>query len=118
MARVLDLHALRDLREIIGGSDQDLKELVDEFIDALPLQFEQMRDASMTGELTRLKIAAHSCKSNSRDLGALGLSEICSQLETAAAIGNSSEIPDLIEQISEAIPLVLSELLALDVTRV
>ncbi len=73
MSDVLDVNALRNLRSVIGGDIDDLMELVEEFVASLPHEMDAMRGQAENGDLTALRITAHSCKSNARDLGAPGL---------------------------------------------
>lgn len=118
MAEALDLTALRNLKAIIGGDPEDLRELVADFVAALPGQVQQMRAHCDAGDPVALRIAAHSCKSNARDLGALHLSQLCARLETDCAAGNGADLPALVAQISEAADTALSQYATLDLADV
>ena len=102
MSDVLDVNALRNLRSVIGGDIDDLMELVEEFVASLPHEMEAMRGQAENGDLTALRITAHSCKSNARDLGAPGLSTLCAELERLCAEGKASGIVPLLDQINVA----------------
>jgi HPt (histidine-containing phosphotransfer) domain-containing protein len=102
MNDVLDLDALRHLRAVIGGNTDDLMELVEEFVATLPRQIEDMRVQSKNGDLTALRITAHSCKSNARDLGAPVLSSLCAELEKACAAGQATRVEPLVKEIGQA----------------
>ncbi|MHA6325830.1 Hpt domain-containing protein [Roseivivax sp. CAU 1753] len=118
MTEALDLSALRNLKQMIGGDPDDLSELIGDFVATLPVQVQQMRENGENGDLVALRIAAHSCKSNSRDLGALYLSQLCARLETECASGNVTNFPAQLSQISDAADTALSNLAALDISDV
>ena len=102
MRDVLDLDALRHLRSVIGGNTNDLMELVEDFVATLPHQMEDMRGQAENSDLAALRITAHSCKSNARDLGAPALSALCAELERLCAEGQATRITPLLELIEEA----------------
>lgn len=102
MSDVLDKGALRHLRSVIGGNIDDLMELVEDFVTALPHQMAEMRVHAENSNLAALRITAHSCKSNARDLGALGLSALCAELEKNCSEGQVSQIANLLDQIDLA----------------
>ncbi|WP_159441291.1 hybrid sensor histidine kinase/response regulator [Desulfopila aestuarii] len=52
-----------------------------------------------TGRMNDLRIAAHTMKSSSANVGALRLSKMCAELESIAAVGIIENIDDLIEAI-------------------
>lgn len=78
---LIHLGALRKLKDMIGGDSEDLAELVDDFVNAFPEQMTQMRAQSESRDWGTLRITAHSCKSNARDMGATELSQLCADLE-------------------------------------
>jgi HPt (histidine-containing phosphotransfer) domain-containing protein len=77
---------------MIGAKPEDMAELINDFVAVLPKQMHQMREHGSNGDLAALRIAAHSCKSNARDLGALHLAELCARLETEAAAAKVTEL--------------------------
>jgi histidine phosphotransfer protein HptB len=83
----IDKHALDKLREIVGGQEADLVELVDSFLEEGPVLAEQLAAAQLTFDLVGMRRAAHSLKSNARDMGASELAEICAKLEARCAAG-------------------------------
>lgn len=84
---VIDLDALRKLKAVIGDDPEMLGEFFDVFTRSVPGLVENMRTAEETADIAGLRIAAHSCKSNARDLGALKLADLCATLETQSRIG-------------------------------
>lgn len=118
MVDELDLSALRNLKNVIGGDPHDLRDLVNDFVADLPVQLQGMRDHCSAGDLKSLRIAAHSCKSNARDLGALRLSQLCTQLEAECVAGNATDLPALLEQIASAAETALANYAKLEVADV
>src|SRR6056297_1386726 len=114
----IDLTALRRLKNMIGGNPADLAELIDDFVAALPGQVQALHDHAGNGDLGALRIAAHSCKSNARDLGATRLAHLCARLETECAAGEVTELPAQLARIAEAGEAALSGYSKLDLFRV
>lgn len=114
MSDVLDLSALQKLKSIIGGDPEDLAELVGDLRTEVPNQLQQMRDYSKSGDLTSLRLVAHNCKSNARDLGALQLSTLCAQLENESATGKVANLTEQLSQITVAAEAALKSLAELD----
>lgn len=86
---VIDIPTLKKLSSMIGGEIEDLEELIEDFITLVPQQIESMHIAHTAGDLASLRIAAHSTKSNARDLGALELAELCANLEQQCKASDS-----------------------------
>jgi signal transduction histidine kinase/DNA-binding response OmpR family regulator/tetratricopeptide (TPR) repeat protein len=78
----LDPSALERLRELAGGDDEFVVDMIDTFLHDAPGMTRDMRSALASGDAAALRRAAHSLKSNSRDFGAPALSEMCLELET------------------------------------
>lgn len=77
----IDIAALRRLLKVIGGDADDLRELLDEFLETAPQLAASIAGAAAAGHRDDLRIAAHTLKSNARDFGAIRLSELCAALE-------------------------------------
>lgn len=115
---LIDEAALAKLKEIIGGDSEDLAELVDDFVSAFPEQAETMEGLAAAGDWSALRISAHSCKSNARDLGALALSELCAKLELECKSGAPTDPRTQVDEIRTQGMLALSALQELDLTHV
>jgi len=98
--KVIDTNSLKKLSTIIGGDVEDLQELVDDFITALPQQIKCMRDAQAANDLAALSIVVHSTKSNARDMGALELADICAKLEQQCKNENPTDLNAQLTDIS------------------
>ena len=78
---IIDEQALARLKEVIGGSEEDLHELIDDFEETAPDLLQGIKAAIDANDLTALRIASHSLKSNAREFGADTLARLCATLE-------------------------------------
>lgn len=99
MTTTIDTAALKKLKDLIGGETEDLAELVDDFIDSFPGQVARMRQDTDAQDWAALRIAAHTCKSNARDVGAITLFQLCAALELACETGVPTAPNEAITQI-------------------
>ncbi|MEM9031149.1 MAG: Hpt domain-containing protein [Pseudomonadota bacterium] len=88
---IIDTGALAKLKDMIGGGAEDLAELVDDFVTSFPDQAALMHRQADGEDWGALRISAHSCKSNARDLGATALSALCAELELQCKSGAPTE---------------------------
>jgi len=112
----IDQKALGRLLEVIGGDSEDLKELVDEFEQTTPDLIATMRMAAEKSDMTAIRIAAHSLKSNARDMGAMRLAELCEALEHAAREGAIDAPGDRVEVIETELTRTRGALAAISLT--
>lgn len=87
MTTEIDIAALKKLKDLIGGETEDLAELVEDFITTFPEQLSRMRQELGAQDWGALRITAHTCKSNARDVGAMALFQQCAALELACETG-------------------------------
>lgn len=87
----IDHAALRQLLDVIGGDRDDLDELIEDYRSTAPSLAADISEAAETGDFERLRIAAHTLKSNARDFGALRLSSLCEALEKECRAGAVSD---------------------------
>lgn len=87
MSTTIDIAALKKLKDLIGGETEDLAELVEDFIASFPGQLLRMRSENSAQDWAALRISAHTCKSNARDVGATALFQLCAALELACETG-------------------------------
>lgn len=78
---VIDLDGIENLKAVVGNDPELLAEFVEVFTRSVPDQVDAMRTAYTKNDFAGLRIAAHSCKSNSRDMGATTLANLCAILE-------------------------------------
>ena len=111
----INMEALRNLKVMIGGSSDDLAELISDFVTTLPVQVSHMQSHAANNDWKALRISSHSCKSNSRDLGALVLGDLCAAVELQCQEGTTTGIDaqiDLIAKEAKAVIAAISKLAA------
>lgn len=115
---LIDTAALAKLKDIIGGESDDLAELIDDFVTAFPDQAALMKKQAAAEDWSSLRISAHSCKSNARDLGATELSALCAELELQCKDGTPVEPAHQVSAIEKAGSAALAALRQLDLENV
>jgi histidine phosphotransfer protein HptB len=96
----LDQGALDELRRL--GGEEFLVELVDAFLADAPAQLAALH----TVDVTEVRRAAHTLKSNGATFGAGHFSELCRELEEHAKRGELAGAPDLAARIEAEYALV------------
>ena len=81
----LDTQILDDLAEVIGPQTRDVIKL---FLDDAPVLVDRMQLAAQDMDLPALREAAHSLKSASANVGALGLADAARRIELGARSGS------------------------------
>jgi len=94
----IDLAAFAELLETVGGDRDFLAELVETYRADCPLLFAELRAAVAAGDSPAARRAAHTLKSTSASMGALGLAAQCREIEAAAAAGDLDELDERVEQ--------------------
>ncbi|MEG3857708.1 response regulator [Microcoleus sp. herbarium12] len=78
----IDFHILESLRELDDEEDPDfLGELIKIYLSDAPQYLETIKEAIFLGDADSLKLASHTLKSSSANLGAVSFSEVCKELE-------------------------------------
>lgn len=91
------------LEELIATTDEEfVNELIDAYLEDSPALIDEMKTALQKDDAASFRRAAHSLKSSSASLGALGLSEISKELEM---IGKSGELNKVDGKIDELIAI-------------
>jgi len=96
---ILDPAAIENLQELAVGDAAFLAELMDTFLADAPQLLADMRQAVERGDAARLRLAAHSLKSNSADFGAMTLSNLCRELE---GLGRAGKLDGAAEKVTQA----------------
>jgi len=93
-----NLEMLRSLRKP-DGSDPGTK-LINLFISTSPALLDAMQTALQAASPSSLADAAHSMKSGSLNMGAVGLGELCARLEKIGRSGTTDGATDLLAKIN------------------
>jgi HPt (histidine-containing phosphotransfer) domain-containing protein len=96
----IDPAAFARLVEMTGGELDFVDELVDTYLEDGAAQVTALRAAAAAGDNEGLVRPAHSLKSSSVNVGALGLGELARQLEEAARTGAVADAADRVAAIS------------------
>lgn len=92
----IDAQVIQSLRELGGEDDPGLlKELIEMFLQDAPKRIGEIQTALAENDIKLLERAAHTLKSSSANLGAMGLSRICREIEEHARKRESAAIPAL-----------------------
>ena len=105
----IDLKALDRLREVVGGADEDLIEIVSSFLEEAPTLLRDLVQGLAEQDLALMRRSAHSLKSNARDMGAGALAEICAQVEMLANEGKVASAR-VVADAASALEAAISEL--------
>lgn len=109
----LNAAAIDELRQVIGGDDAVLGDLIRTFLEDAPGLLAQLQDAIVEGDAEKTRLYAHSLKGNGAEFGAASFSELCRQLEMLGKSGNLVGAPMLLEQIGQEYERVEAALMAL-----
>lgn len=86
---VIDHTALRRLMRVIGDDPDDLRELIESFLEEAPVLVLDIEAAAASMDMENLCRASHTLKASARDFGAPRLAEVCEALEYSARDGHS-----------------------------
>ena len=101
------------LDELAASTDAAfVRQLAETYLDDSPHLLADMRQALQTGNAALLARSAHSLKSNSASLGALGLSALAKELELAAKAGQLADAAQQVERLAGAYEQVAAALKA------
>ncbi len=78
----IDVRLLDQLKELIGGDQESLNELVETFLEEGDGIVAAMKSSLVNKDLELLRRSAHSLKSSAQDFGALELSRFSATLES------------------------------------
>lgn len=93
----LDPNAMIRLLEITGGDVAFVDELIDTFLDDATVQLDALRAAGAANDAAAIVRPAHSLKSNSDNVGATILADLCRSLE---ADGRAGHVPEMAERVA------------------
>jgi len=112
--QVLDEGVIQGLRELGGEDDPGLLvELIDIYLADAPKRMQEIEVALASNDWKLLERAAHTLKSASANIGALGLSAICKELEAKARVCDTQVCSSLFHSSAACLSRVQSALLEL-----
>lgn len=100
---MIDTAALKNLLNILGGNIDSLDDIIGDFLSVAPDLLEQIKTHYENNDCDGIRIAAHTLKSNARDLGGTHLSELCTKLEHQATVRETDHIEQLISDITVSV---------------
>jgi HPt (histidine-containing phosphotransfer) domain-containing protein len=107
---VVDQRVLDELLEMGGGDHEFLVEMIDSYLTTAPALLEKLRTGANTGDAASLRMAAHTLKSGSKDMGAMELAELFANLENLGHHGELDNAAELVAQAETLFPQVAAEL--------
>ena len=92
----IDPAVIQGLRDL-GGADEPglLQELIDIFLEDAPLRMKDITEGLAAGDIGRVERGAHTLKSSSANIGALGLSELCRKIVESSRTQQTEPLPGL-----------------------
>ncbi|MCA9320877.1 MAG: Hpt domain-containing protein [Planctomycetes bacterium] len=90
----IDMNVIESLKEL--GDEDLLKDLVELFITDTPLRLLELGQAFSERDSDQVEAIAHTLKSSCANLGAMRLSNMCQELETAGRKATIEDIGDLV----------------------
>jgi HPt (histidine-containing phosphotransfer) domain-containing protein len=104
----LDEQALQRLRELDPGGQNGLLERVLRAFDASARRFaQQLADARARDDLQGIRHVAHTLKSSSASIGALGLSRLCAEIEASIRNEAPAGLGDALDAMDRELTAVL-----------
>jgi HPt (histidine-containing phosphotransfer) domain-containing protein len=107
-ALVLDPAALARLSELDPTGENHILERVLKAFQASVVRLRPQADAArVNGDQAALRLAAHTLKSSSASIGALDLSHLCAQIETAIRTASGDDLGEQLDALNVALDRVL-----------
>ena len=82
----VDREVLDELERSVGDDHTFLRELIETYLEDAPRQIAAVRSGIAAGDVESTNRAAHTLKSTSASIGALGLSAMARELQTMTAV--------------------------------
>ncbi|MCO5199486.1 MAG: response regulator [Anaerolineae bacterium] len=107
---LLDAAVLANLYDVTGQDDDFMVQLLDSFLSTSVELMERLTHGVESGDSAEIRLAAHTLKSGSADVGATAFSHICAELEAlakndhlTAASSSVSHLQQLYPAVAEAV---------------
>ena len=103
IAAIIDVRVIKSLRDMAGvNADKILTEIIDNYLEDAPQLLQQIREALAQADSDALRIAAHTLRSSSANLGAIVLAQLCKELEALGQEGITSNPEKLLESLEKS----------------
>jgi two-component system sensor histidine kinase/response regulator len=92
----IDMQVIQGLRDL-GGDDEPelLAELIEIFLEDAPQRMKDITEGLAGGDIKRVERGAHTLKSSSANIGALGLSDLCRRIVESTRTNRTQCLPEL-----------------------
>jgi CheY-like chemotaxis protein len=109
--RAVDVTVLEEIQASLGdGSPEIVVEIIDLFLDDLPIQIETLRQSIAQGDAPVIQRVAHTIKASAATIGALALATQCAEIESLTHMGDLHEASTRIQQVERAYAEVTADL--------
>jgi PAS domain S-box-containing protein len=99
-ADVIDRQVLEQLRKVVtNGKPELLERVVKLYLTESPKLIQKLKQAAGAADANAIASSAHSLKSSSANVGAMGLSRYCADIEASARRSDTEEARRLLERI-------------------
>jgi len=100
----IDGSVIQGLKDL-GGEDEPglLVELIDIFLEDAPERMKDITEGLASGDIGRVERGAHTLKSSSANIGALGLSDLCRKIVESSRTNRVDRLPDLCRQSAKSL---------------
>jgi CheY-like chemotaxis protein/HPt (histidine-containing phosphotransfer) domain-containing protein len=98
-APVFDVQAFRGLKDLCDDDNAFLMTLIEAFMEDAGTRMTTLQTAVSTGNATLLERTAHTLKSSSAYIGAVGMAELCERLQTLGKAGDLAAAAPLVTQL-------------------
>ncbi len=102
-SRILDVRVIKSLRDMAGvNADKILTQIIDNYLEDAPPLLQQIREAVVNADSEALRIAAHTLRASSANLGAIVFSQLCKELEALGRQGTTSNAEKLLPSLEKS----------------
>ena len=110
LSDLIDRAVLDELLDMAGGDHEFVAEMIDSYLTTAPDLLQKLHNGAADDDAATLRLAAHTLKSGSRDMGATALVELFAQLETMGQQGELAAAADRVAQVDTLFPQVAAAL--------
>ncbi|HNN29485.1 MAG TPA: Hpt domain-containing protein [Agitococcus sp.] len=104
----LDMEQLNELKEVL---EDEFQVLINTYLIDAQLRLKLIEEGLDTNNYEQVRLAAHSLKGASANIGALILAQLCEQLEHDCKLQKYSDLDTLVISVSEELSIINKELL-------